>query len=250
MQRVLLIAVAAATTWGVTDATSAARCSYIATYPSAVGKHTFLLATATPAVVTTETDSIDLFRRRRVVPGQVMRVRDVAGYRTAAIRAGLRKSGNTAVFVRYGISMSCGPMAEPDGALDSAGVSGLYVASPRSEDRWVDGRPTFDVYRAPHYPLPQRLSGPSGHFVATYATSKPTMTARELFTMYRALWAESVSVGDRSPETRIRNWLARHRSTARKHPAEQVAGAMLFEGVRARLAADRIPFSLRVTLPR
>lgn len=241
MQRVMLIAIATATTWAFADASSAARCSYFASYPSAIGKHTFLLATATPAVVTTTTDTSGSFRPRQV-PAQVMRVRDVAGYRTAAIRAGLRASGGTAVFVRYGISMSCGPMPALDGALDSAGVSGLYVASPRPEDRWVDGRPTFDVYRAPHYPLPQRLSGPSGHMVMTRVSSKPTMTARELFTMYRELWAESVSVGDRSPESRIRSWLARRRSAAMKHPAEEVAGGMLFDELRARLAAHRIPF--------
>jgi hypothetical protein len=78
--------------------------------------------------------------------------------------------------------------------------------------------------------------------VITRHDSTPTMSAAELFTMYRALWAESVSVGDVSVEPRIRRWLESDPRAARKQPAEQVAMDMLSAITEARIAENSIPF--------
>lgn len=48
MQRLILIAIATTSAWALADAIPAARCTYIAGYPGAIGKQTYLLATATP----------------------------------------------------------------------------------------------------------------------------------------------------------------------------------------------------------
>ena len=237
----VIVMTAAAVTWQVFDVAGAARCSYLARYPAAVGRHTFLLATATGGTVMAAPNAPP-YSSLRTVPAQVMVIDDVAGYDSEVIRRGLRASGGTAAFVRYHIAMTCGPFPARDGALDSAGVNGLYVGVPRPEHRWLDGRPTFDIFRAAHYPLPQRLSGPSGHLVFTEYDSTPSMTAPELFTMYRGLWAESVSVGDTSVERRIRNWLASNPRTARKQPVKQVAMDMLSAVTDARIAAHPVPF--------
>ena len=180
---------------GVVFAT--ARCTYMTTFPSAIGRNTFLLATATPGVVTASVDKPDFYRPREN-PAQVMRIDDVAGFQAEIVRNGLRASGGTAVFIRYGMGPSCAPYPVRDGAFDSVGVSGLYAGRPRPADRWVNGRPTFDIFPAEQYPLPQR-----GHVMAAVHDSTSIMTSEELFAMYRSLWAESVTVGDRSVEQRI-----------------------------------------------
>ena len=237
----IAIAAAIAAVLSLPDVEAAARCSYFASYPPATGRNTFLLASATPGKVTATIDTPHVFASR-AVPAQVMRIDDVTGFREAVVRDGLRASSGTAVFIRYRIGMSCAPLAALDGAFDSVGVSGLYVGSARPVERWVDGRPTFDVFRAEHFPLPQRLSGPSGHVVITRVDTTPTMTADELFRMYRTLWAESVSVDDRSVEQRIRRGLAADPRAARKQPTQDVALGMVSAITNAKIAANSIPF--------
>jgi hypothetical protein len=227
--------------WHFSAIAGKASCSYMATYPSAIGHHTFMLATATAGTVTVPLDTTHVYGTRTAL-GQVMAIADVAGYQTDEIRRGLRASGGNAVFVRYGIGPGCGPFPARDGALDSVGVNGLYVGHPRPADRWVFGRPTFDIFRAAHFPLPQRLSSPSGHLVITMQDTSPTMTAVELFRMYQSLWADSVSVRDTSLERRIRRWLEASPQTARKQPASEVATSMLSAATEAMIAAHPIPF--------
>jgi len=227
----------AALWWQSPDLGAAARCSYMGTYPSAIGRHTFLLASATPLGVTATVDT-PAFVRGRAVPAQVMRIQEVAGFQEDVVRRGLRTSAGAAVFIRYGYGPDCSPYPAANGAFDSAGVNGLYVGRPRPPERWIDGRPTFEIFLARQYPLPPH--GAIGY--ARVADSTPSMTSVELFTMYRSLWAESVSVGDRSVERRIRAWLKTNPSSARKQPAEQVTREMLSEITNATTAANPIPF--------
>jgi hypothetical protein len=78
--------------------------------------------------------------------------------------------------------------------------------------------------------------------VITREDTTPTMTASELFEMYRALWAESVSPGDTSVERRIRRWIASNQGVARKQPAKQVASEMLMALTDTAIASHPIPF--------
>ena len=237
----IIAAAAVAVTWRVADGARAPACSYFFMYPPAIGRHTFMIATATATTVVARTDST-FDSRERSVPAQVMAVDDVAGYQSETIRRGLRSSDGRAVFVRYEISASCYPVAAIHGAVDSAGVAGLYVGLPRSADRWVDSMPTFDIVQARHYPLPQRSAGPSGHLIIQRLDSTPVMSASELFTMYRALWAESVTAHDTSVEPRIKRWLRSHPAAARKQPADQVTSVMLMAMTDAFTALHTIPF--------
>src|SRR5438105_2558743 len=108
----------AAVWWRLGDVAAAARCTYMTTYPSAIGRHTFLLATATSGVVTASVDTPP-FYRSRAIPAQVMRVDDVAGFQADIARDGLRASSGTAVFIRYGVGIGWGPYPGLDGAFDS-----------------------------------------------------------------------------------------------------------------------------------
>ncbi len=237
----LTIAIAAVW-WQSADGDAAVRCTYIAGYPPAIGPNTFMLATATPGKVTAAIETPRNYASS-AVPAQVMRIEDVTGFQAGAIRDGLRASGRTAVFIRYEINPGCGPSAALDGAFDSVGVRGLYVGRPRPAERWVDGRPTLDIFPARHFPLPQRLTGPSGPLVITGTDdARPTMTAEELFEMYQTLWAESVSVDDPSVEQRIRRWLAADPRAARKRPTQEVAAGMVTAVTDAKIASNPIPF--------
>src|SRR5688500_4303603 len=96
---------------------TAARCSYFAGFPPAIGRHTFLLATAMRDSVTAVVDSPYVIRRR-TVPAQIMQIDTLAGYRADEIRDGLRANERTAVFVRYHVGIGCGPWPAPDGGFD------------------------------------------------------------------------------------------------------------------------------------
>jgi hypothetical protein len=230
--------------WRVTDVARAAACTWEATYPPAIGRHTFLMATATDRRVTAAIDSAwEAFFRPRPVPAQVMTIDDAAGYQSESIRAGLRASGGAAVFVRYGVSSGCGPFAASDGDFDSVGVGGLYVGYPRPSDRWIDGMPTFDIIRAAAtYPLPQRVTAPGKHGFPEAGDTTPSMSAQELFTMYGALWSESVVVHDTSVEPRIRGWLRSHPDASHKRPARAVVNGLLGSMMNALVAQQPIPF--------
>src|SRR5437868_6511372 len=56
----------AAVWWRLGDVAAAARCTYMTTYPSAIGRHTFLLATATSGVVTASVDTPQFYRSRAI----------------------------------------------------------------------------------------------------------------------------------------------------------------------------------------
>ncbi len=239
-----LIAAAAAVAimlWHGSNSAGAKTCTYAPTYPSAIGRHAFMLATATAATVAAPFDTTRAYVR--LVPAQLMTVSDVAGYQADALRRGLRASGGSAVFVRQLIGAGCGPQLAMDGAPDTGGVSGLYVGVPRASDQWIDHRPTFDIFPARDYPLPQRLSRPGGLLGRARQDSTPTMTASELFTMYRALWVESVSAGDAADiERRLRRWIANNQRVARKRPGGTVATHMLMEVTDSVIASHPIPF--------
>lgn len=243
MRRFIIAIAVGVTAWLVTDVARAAACTYELTYPPAIGRHTFLMATAADRRVTAATDSAWEGFRPRPVPAQLMTIDDVAGYQSELIRNGLRASGGAAVFVRYGVGPGCSPFADRNGDFDSVGIGGLFVGHPRPSDRWIDGMPTFDILRASaHYPLPQRLrNAPSENgFEMAYTTA--SMSARELFTMYGALWSESVTAQDTSVEPRIRRWLRSYPDAARKRPAGFVAVGMLVSMMDSLVAQHPIPF--------
>ena len=242
MRRFIIAIGVCVSAWHITDVTRAAACTYMASYPSAIGRHTFLMATATDRSVMATTDTTWELWRPRPVPAQVMTIDDVAGYQSDVIRDGLRASGGAALFVRYGINSGCGPFAARDGAFDSVGVGGLFVGHPRPSERWIDGMPTFDVLHAAHYPLPQRLNAPGGNGFSQVGDTTPSMSARELFTMYGALWSESVVAHDTSVEPRIRGWLRSHPDAARKRPARAVVGGVLASMANAQVTQHPIPF--------
>jgi hypothetical protein len=202
-------------------------------YPSAIGQSSYMLAGATSEDVRAHVDAqYSYFVRSDSVAAQIMRVDSVAGFQEGPIRDGLRRSGGTAVFIRYDYDSGCAPFAAPDGGFDSAGVHGLYVGRPRPVDRWVGGRPTFDIFLRQRFPLPLAVEMIDG-----------SSTAEELFAMYRTLWAESAMLDDPSLERRVRTWLADNPSAARKRPSQDVMNGMWNAAIDATASANPVPFA-------
>lgn len=238
MRSLIVGLVAVITTIFVFDATPAeARCNYIPQYPEPTGKNTYMLATATSNSVKVALDTIRYYGHR-TVPAQIMRVDSVAGFQSQAVRRGLNSTGGAAVFVRYGMGPDCRPYPAEDGMLDSAGVTGLYVGQVRAQDQWIDERPTFDVVMARHFPLPDRLSGASSGLMIAPRDPKPTMTAHDLFAMYRTLWIENPSADMREPQRRIREWVKSNPVAARQQPTTYAARLLLFSATEARMTAQ------------
>lgn len=243
MRRFIIAIAVCVTAWHITDVARAAACTYEARYPPAIGRHTFLMATATDRSIVATTDTTWELWRPRAVPAQVMTIDDVAGYQSDVIRDGLRASGGAALFIRYGVTSGCSPAGAGKGHFDSVGVNGLYVGHPRPSNRWIDGMPTFDIIRAAAtYPLPQRVTAPGKHGFPEVGDTTPTMSAQELFTMYGALWSESVVAHDTSVGPRIRGWLRSHPDASRKRPARAVVNGLLGSMMNALVAQQPIPF--------
>src|SRR5690349_17518369 len=93
-----------------------ARCSYVARFPPAIGRHSFLIARATSRSVSAVAEVGEPRPSRSTVTAQIMTVERVAGLRANEIREGLGASGDSAVFVRYLVDPGCGPFAPADGA--------------------------------------------------------------------------------------------------------------------------------------
>ena len=239
MTRGTLVGIALVLTAGATGIparATLARCSYVARYPAATGRHTFVMATATAATVPAVARSA--FGRLDTVAAQVMRVDQVAGHQSDLVARALQTTRRTAVFVRHRIGATCASYAPRDGAPDSVGTTGLYVGAPRPASEWIGGRPTFDVFRADHFPLPQRLHGRAA---LPPSRQQSSMTASELLTLYRALWSEVAIPRDTSPGRRIRAWIASNPRAARKVPAEEVARGALYATVEADAERHSVP---------
>ena len=204
---------------------AAARCSMIISFPSPIGKSTLMMARATPRSVTASVDSqYVLFRRPAITPAQVMRVERIAGYQADTIDAGLRLSGDSAVFVRYGITPGCTPHAEKEDAFDRPGTYGFYRGAPRARADWIDGRPTFDVFMYFYMPYPDRMMR-SGYSRGT--PSSQIMTSNEMFDLYASVWAESTFAGDSALRSRACGWIRRNRHLASRVHAPEVLDRLL-----------------------
>ena len=215
-----------------------ARCSWVHSYPRAIGPHTFLLARATPDSVTLTVSPPLVPFRAREIPAQVMQVDEVGGLDSDALRAALAVSDARAVFVRFSRAPSCAQVAMLDGGFDRPGTRGLYIATPRTREAWIGGRPTFDVFDAPFLPLPDFHGGRARQGLPRPSSeSRLTLSADELFDLYTSIWSESAPPGDPDVSRRARTWIARNPDAIMKVPAREIitsAAADLSESAAAR----------------
>lgn len=97
----------------------------------------------------------------RTVRGQVMRLERVGGgYAPDVEEAFGRLGAREAVVVSWGMDAECDPHPVDPARWPPRGTRGVMVGRLRPMPRWVEGRPTFDVFPAEMYPDPRRPPPP------------------------------------------------------------------------------------------
>ncbi len=87
--------------------------------------------------------------------GQIVRVSRYGGYASDTLSAVLGSGEREAVLVPWGYDPACQVTPWKDSFVwTQPGEEGLFKAWMRAPDRWVEGRPTFDVRSVTHTPYP------------------------------------------------------------------------------------------------
>ena len=222
-----------------------ARCSWSIGFPSPDYEEPLLMARATRASVIADVDTqyVSAGHGPQRVRAQIMEIERVTGYNAAAVNSALRSSGDSAVFVRVGITPACRPIAEGEKSFDRPGTYGLYSAHLRDRAGWVDGRPTFEIFPWFMMPYPDRVL--SSYPADGRPSRSRTMTSDEMFDMYEALWIEDASARAAQLRTRACAWIDRHRGLANKYPAPRILEMAVGGDPREQCAKLQRPFSPR-----
>lgn len=100
---------------------------------------------------------------------------------------------------------------------------GFYRARPRPRAAWIQGRPTYDAFRADIEPYPHGKYFERGYRNTDSAQAPGALTPSEYFELYSALPASADAVRD--PEAalaRLLEWEASHPDQAKRFPATRV----------------------------
>lgn len=158
----------------------------------------------------------------RPIYGQVVRVDRIGG--PAAKQ--LPKDVSEVVVVPWGVDSACRPVVWSLSAQwVTPGTRGLYVATLRAPEHWVDGRPTVDVHNTGEIPYTAdaeriREMGPGD-------SAASLLSPEQLFKVYRALPTVS-EIETRGPAVLepLRAWAREHPDLATRPPARLLLGAV------------------------
>lgn len=158
--------------------------------------------------------------RPRLIYGQVVRVRRIAGGAPALERALARDPHRRAVVISHDLGAACNDIPRSGRWLPSRPRPGFFVARIRHPEQWAEGLPTFEVPAASEYPYPY-----GGSFFYQYARAHPRwdvpiLSPDEYFDLYRALpgWSD-VATNPRAAFHPVSAWQARNPHLARAFPA-------------------------------
>lgn len=154
---------------------------------------------------------------KRSIFGQRVIVDRIGGPAAAGLPAGVREM----VVVPWDYDGACDPLPWGRSARwVQPGTRGLYIASLRPAEHWVDGIPTLDVHEpgAVPYTGVYREPPPRGETASL-------LSPDELFGLYQALppFQELRDDGPRSIAA-LRSWVAAHPGLAARPPAEFLLG--------------------------
>ena len=170
------------------------------------------------------------------VYGQVVRVDRIAGRAAEQLPVDVSE----VVVVPWGVDPACRPtLWSLSAQWVTPGTSGLYVATLRAPEHWVDGRPTVDVRNTGEIPYTanaarMREMGPG-------ASAASLLSPAQLFEVYRALPTIS-EIETRGPAvlTPLREWAREHPDLATRPPARLLLGV-----VTGYLASRQVQAELR-----
>lgn len=151
--------------------------------------------------------------------GQVMRVERLGGPDAGSVGEG----ADRVVLVPWAYGAEC----EMERWAASArwvqpGERGLFLASLRPRDRWMDGLPTLDVFEPYQLPFPQRVR----EGMADTGDADPVLTVEEAFEVIDLLPRFSAFRENRPAALRpLLEWSRAHPELARRYPASEILRA-------------------------
>lgn len=161
----------------------------------------------------------------RAIYGQLVMIQRLAGANAADVEstfAGIRS--REAVVVPWSYDPACQPVPWGGSARwVTKRQPGFYRARLRARVEWIDGRPTYDAFRADIEPYPHGKYFERGYRNTDSAQAPGALSASEYFDLYVAL--PDFAEARRDPEgalARLDQWEARHPDQARRFPATRV----------------------------
>ncbi len=163
-------------------------------------------------------------RSTRRAFGQVIRVEQLGGSRTASIEAAFARLGaREVVIVPWDYDPACDPVPWTSRTRwnDEAGT-GLYRVTIRAESNWVGGRPVGDAFAANMQPYPRGMV--SYGYRDTYSLQRGrSLTPEEYFELFAALPERYAAARDPAAAgAALDAWERAHADLARKYPAPDV----------------------------
>jgi hypothetical protein len=159
----------------------------------------------------------------RAVYGQVVHVDTLGGVSEAALDQLLEeRQSRDVVVVPWDYDPACRTTYWSSSARwTDSGLVGFYAVRLRDEKGWADGRPTFDAFAADLTPYPHGPFYRAGHMGTDALRSRPSLDAREYFSLYAALPVD-MREGDSATLAPVRRWAAAHPALAGKYPADEI----------------------------
>lgn len=172
----------------------------------------------------------------RDVYGQAVRVDSLGGANDTLLqRAFERRGDRLVVVVPWDYDPGCQPTywsrsarwIEPE-------LEGFYTVRLRPDSTWAEGRPTFDAFAAGLQPYPHGSFFRAGYRGTDALRSRPSLDAREMFSLHRVLPLESRTARTGSTHLDpLKRWAMEHPALATKYPADAI--------LQRHLQPDRAP---------
>jgi hypothetical protein len=196
-----------------------------------------LIGTATPDTLPAGDGGVEYRLERgdtaRAVYGQVVRVERVGGPDAAELPPGTDR----VVLVPWGYDAACLRTLWTMSARWAApGERGLFTASLRPRERWVDGLPTFDEFSVYHSPYP---GGLADHLPAD---SLMTVDQAFEFLQHLPLWEDIEADGERATRP-ILDWARANPALARLTPAADIVQSAVHDARAARVSRMDAPLA-------
>ncbi len=171
--------------------------------------------------------------RARAVYGQVVRVDRVGGADAAQLPPGTDR----VVLVPWGYDAGCRTtLWSASARWAEPGERGLFTASLRPRERWVEGIPTFDEFVVYTSPYPGRLAD------NLPADSLMTVDQAFAFLQHLPLWEDVEAGGERGTKP-ILDWARENPALARLTPAANIVRFAMDDARAARVSRMDAPFA-------
>jgi hypothetical protein len=160
----------------------------------------------------------------REVYGQLVRIDLMKADTVAELLSALDAASRVVVVVPWDYDPSCRPTYWNRSArwVESE-LEGFYNVQLRPRSLWVDERPTFDAFMADLQPYPHAPLYQAGYNGTNALQERPSLNAREYFSLYSALPSEAeIAVGSSQALRRLNAWKSANPQLVTRYPADEI----------------------------